>query len=118
MAAMVLWMQTGWEAPLAGFPLLFADGAGIGGVSLMVVPCFLVLFGSLVSSEAFASVVDSGLPSSGTALVSTSVAVGAPIGQGLGCVFGIISDMLSDGSAAMVSSLAFLLTLVLALVVL
>ena len=73
-AAVGLQMLTGQEqaggAPLTGSPLLFANGAGIGGVSSMVVPCFLVIFHGFVFSEA--------LPNSGAALAS--VAVAAPIG--------------------------------------
>ena len=109
-AAVGLWMRTGQEraggAPLTGSPLSFADGAGIGGVSSMVVPCFLVIFCSFMFSEA--------LPNSSAALAS--VAAAAPISHGLGCIFGTIANMLSDRSTGMVSS--FLSTLVLALVVL
>ena len=98
-----MWTGREWAggAPLTGSPLLFANGAGIGGVSSMVVPCFLVIFSSFVFSEAFANVVDGRLPSSGAALAS--VAVAAPIGRGLGCIFGTIANMLSDSSTGMVS---------------
>ena len=81
-AAVDLQMWTGQEwvggAPLTGSPPSFADGAGIGGISSMVVPCFLVIFCGFAFSEAFANVVGGLLPNSSAALVS--VAAAAPIG--------------------------------------
>lgn len=61
----------------------------------------------------FANILDGGFPNSGAAPAYTSAVA---IGWGLGCVFKITADMLSDGSTSM-SSLA-LLTLALALVAL